>query len=338
MKSLYLSILFFVSFSVYSQTMPDMVNIPGGTFTMGTNSHEARSDEKPAHKVSVGPFRISRTEITNGEFKKFIEETGYVTTAEKIPDREEMLAQLPPGSVIPDDVLVAGSMVFVPSNGPIPLNNALNWWAFIPGANWRHPLGPGSSTEGLDDLPVVHVSWYDAVAYSEWAGGRLPTEAEWEWAARGGIKEATFSWGEEALETGPSKANTWTGDFPYRNTGEDGSYLATAVASYAPNGYGLYDMAGNLWEWTADWYHSETYSRRVNGMEGDPVPGTGYSDPTGADHCFDPADPTAPKRTVRGGSFLCNDSYCTGYRVTARMKSTPDSSLIHTGFRIVMDS
>jgi sulfatase modifying factor 1 len=312
--------------------LPEMVSIPGGSFLMGSEDMQARADEGPVHSVSVDSFSISRTEITNGQFQTFVDETGYVTTAELIPDYDEIRAGLPPGSTPPPkEALVPGSMVFVPTDGPVPLNNVAQWWRFIPGADWKHPLGPDSSIGGLENLPVVHMSWYDASAYAEWAGGRLPTEAEWEYAARGGRSQEPFSWGSETLDEGIIKANTWTGTFPYLNDGKDGSYLASQVATFQPNDYGLYDMAGNVWEWTADWYNAEAYA--IN--SGEIVKNFSTGDPETL--CYDPAEPWAQKRSLRGGSFLCHESYCEGYRVTNRMKSTPDTSLVHTGFRIVKD-
>lgn len=310
------------------QTAHDgMVWIRGGTFAMGASDNEGRPDEYPQHAVTVDGFWMDATEVTNEQFKKFVQATGYITTAEKVPDWEELKKQLPPGTPKPpDSVFVAASLVFTPTDHPVPLNNAAQWWRWQKGADWRHPQGPGSTIAERDNEPVVQVSWEDAAAYAAWAGKRLPTEAEWEFAARGGLQQQPFPWGREAPESGMPKANTWQGRFPDQNTNRDRFRGAAPVRSFAPNGYGLYDMAGNVWEWCADWYDAAWYDALKNKTT---------VNPAGPAQSNDPVEPTVPKKVVRGGSFLCNASYCKGYRVSARMKSSPDTGLEHTGFRCV---
>ncbi|PVY43724.1 formylglycine-generating enzyme family protein [Pontibacter virosus] len=301
-----------------------MVWIEGGTFMMGASDQQARPDELPKHKVTVDGFWMDATEVTNAEFARFVEATGYVTTAEKKPDWAELKKQLPPGTPKPDEsVLVPASLVFQPPAGRVNIQDFTSWWTWKEGANWRQPQGPGSSIAGKEDHPVVHISWYDAQAYCTWAGKRLPTEAEWEWAARGGLEDKTYPWGNEPINS--SKANTWQGSFPTRNTEQDGFYRTAPVRSFAPNGYGLYDMAGNVWEWCSDFYHNRYYS--MSHAAG------GIRNPAGPTVSHDPDEPLAKKRVIRGGSFLCNDSYCSGFRVSSKMKSTEDSGMEHVGFR-----
>jgi formylglycine-generating enzyme required for sulfatase activity len=305
-----------------------MVWIEGGTFLMGADNKQARQDEYPKHQVTVKGFYMDTHEVTNAQFRQFVEATGYITTAEKKPDWEELKKQLPPGTPKPsDDVLVASSLVFTPPSEPIQLTNVSQWWSWVAGADWQHPEGPSSNLQGKEQHPVVHISWDDAVAYAQWAGKRLPTEAEWEWAARGGQKDNIYPWGNENIDQGNVKANSWQGQFPNNNTQRDAFYGLSPVASFAPNAYGLYDMAGNVWEWCSDWYHAKYYQTVSNGV----------NNPQGPSASFDPDEPTVPKKVVRGGSYLCNDSYCSGYRVAARMKSSRDTGLSHTGFRCVMD-
>lgn len=305
-----------------------MAYIPGGTFVMGGKSNQADPDELPRHEVAVAPFFMDVTEVTNRQFAAFVEATGYVTVAERAIDWEEMKKQLPPDVPRPpDSLLQPGALVFHPTPNPVPLDDVSQWWHWTNGADWRHPEGPGSSIEGKMDQPAVQVAWEDAVAYAEWAGKRLPTEAEWEWAAMGGQDDPIYPWGNEPASQGKPRANFWQGLFPYENTEEDGFYGPAPVRSFPPNGYGLYDMAGNVWEWCADWYHAEYYRQAA----------AGKANPGGPDDSFDPMEPFTPKRSIRGGSFLCNDAYCSGYRVARRMKSSPDSGLNHTGFRCVKD-
>ena len=304
-----------------------MVWIKGGQFAMGSSDDEGRPDEFPRHAVKVDGFWMDATEVTNAQFQKFVEATGYITTAEKALDWEELKKQLPAGTPKPaDSLLIAASLVFTPPTQAIPLTDASHWWSWTKGANWRMPEGPNSTIEGKGNYPVVHVSWDDASAYAAWAGKRLPTEAEWEYAARGGLIDKPFSWGSEDVEIGKAKANTWQGHFPDINTGWDGYTGLASVKSFAPNSYGLYDMAGNVWEWCSDWYRPDYYRQ---------IAGKVVLNPKGPASGYDPEEPTVPKRVVRGGSFLCHASYCSSYRVSARMKTSPDTGLEHTGFRCV---
>lgn len=307
----------------------EMVFIPGGQFLMGGDTKWGRADEFPNHQVRISSFYMDIHEVTNAQFREFVRATGYKTTAERKPDWEELKKQVPPGTPRPaDSLLVAASLVFTPTKRPVPLTDASAWWRWVAGADWQHPQGPGSSIEGMDNHPVVQVSWEDAAAYAAWAGKRLPTEAEWEFAARGGRTSAIYPWGDQPVHEGAVKANTWQGHFPDVNTGEDHYYHTSPVKTFQPNNYGLYDMAGNVWEWCSDWYHPEYYawcaSRDV------------VTDPPGPDKSFDPDEPYTQKRVVRGGSFLCSDQYCSGFRVGARMKTSWDTSLDHTGFRCVV--
>lgn len=306
-----------------------MVRIPGGSYMMGASDQQGRPDEYPQHAVTVKGFWMDATEVTNAQFRQFVQATGYITTAERKPDWEELKKQLPDGTPKPpDSVLVAASLVFTPPAQSVPLDNAARWWQWVKGANWQHPQGPASTIQGKDNYPVVHISWEDANAYAHWAGKRLPTEAEWEFAARGGLVNQPFTWGNEPVENGNWKTNIWQGSFPNRNLVSDGFAGSAPVRSFAPNGYGLYDMAGNVWEWCADWYNAGYYAQCA---------GKTLVDPAGAATFNDPEEPSVPKRVVRGGSFLCHASYCASYRVSARMKTSPDTGLEHTGFRCVKD-
>jgi sulfatase modifying factor 1 len=306
-----------------------MVWIPGGEFTMGCVEPIARPDERPLHRVRVDGFWMDETEVTNAQFRAFVEATGYVTTAEQKPRVEEIMAQLPPGTPPPPpELLKPGALVWrMPQSAeraaPVQL------WEWTPGASWRHPEGPGSTIAGKDDYPVVQVSWDDAVAYAAWAGKRLPTEAEWEYASRGGKEGETYPWGAAAPKDLRPVANIWQGTFPYENLETDGFGLAAPVKQFPPNGYGLYDMAGNVWEWCADWYRADAYAARATAEVS--------VNPKGPEKSWDPDEPTVPKRVQRGGSFLCHESYCASYRNAARMKCSPDTGLIHSGFRCVRD-
>ncbi|MFV8345857.1 formylglycine-generating enzyme family protein [Flavobacterium sp. ZB4P13] len=307
-----------------------MVQIPASEFMMGASDNEGRSDEYPQHRVKINSFWMDATEVTNAQFKKFVDATGYVTTAEIKPDWEEMKKQLPAGTPKPDEsLLVAASLVFTPTATAVNLNDASQWWSWTQDASWKHPQGPTSSIKGKDNYPAVHISWDDANAYAKWAGKRLPTEAEWEFAARGGLVDKKYFWGDEDPEKGKPKANIWQGKFPYLNKSIDKFKGAAPVKSFTSNKFGLYDMAGNVWEWCSDWYTPEYYKELGSGLS---------ANPQGPAKSYDPMEPSVPKKVVRGGSFLCNASYCKGYRVTARMKSSPDTGLEHTGFRCVADA
>jgi sulfatase modifying factor 1 len=305
-----------------------MVYIPAGDFLMGGKSEQADPDELPRREVHMDAFWMDATEVTNRDFQAFVEATGYRTVAERAIDWTEMAKNLPVGTPKPPDSLLgAGSLVFQPTAGPVPLQDVSQWWQWTIGANWRQPEGPGSGIAARMDHPVVHIAWEDAIAYAKWANKRLPTEAEWEWAAMGGQADVKYPWGNESIEQAYDKANFWQGPFPYQNTEQDGYFGTAPVKSFPPNGYGLYEMAGNVWEWTADLYHFQAYQLTEEGV----------ANPAGPTQSFDPQEPQMPKRSMRGGSFLCNDSYCSGYRVARRMKSSEDSGFSHTGFRCVRD-
>lgn len=308
-----------------------MVLIKGARFWMGGDSIWGRPDEFPRHHVEVSSFYIDIQEVTNKQFKAFVDATGYITTAEKKPDWEQLKLQVQPGTPKPsDDMLVAASLVFIPPDRAVPLDNASAWWAWVPGANWKHPEGPVSNLTGKDDYPVVHVSWEDAMAYCRWAGKRLPTEAEWEFAARGGQLDAIYPWGNELITKGKKKANAWDGKFPNKNTGLDGYVGAAPVRQFAANPYGLYDMAGNVWEWVSDWYTADYYQECMSkGV---------VKNPQGPAKSLDPDEPYGQKKVTRGGSFLCNDQYCSGFRIGARMKTSWDTGLNHTGFRCAVSA
>ncbi len=308
----------------------NMVWIPGGEYQVGAMDDEGKPDEYPVHTVKLSGFWMDITEVTNAEFKRFTDATGYITTAERAPIWDELKIQLPAGTQKPhDSLLVAASLVFQKTEKPVSLNDPSQWWTWKKGADWRHPQGPGSSIKGKEMQPVVHVSWDDAMAYCKWAGKRLPTEAEWEVAARGGRSGHIYPWGTEDPESGAPKSNTWQGSFPYRNTNRDGYTGLAPVKSFNANALGLYDMAGNVWEWCSDWYASDVYSNLAKSVT---------LDPPGPVRSYDASDPQMPKKVVRGGSFLCHADYCKGYRVSARMKTSPDTGLEHTGFRCVKNN
>ncbi|MBM4111453.1 MAG: formylglycine-generating enzyme family protein [Phycisphaerae bacterium] len=311
----------------------NMVWIAGGEFTMGSDAPDARADERPAHRVRVNGFWIDRHEVTNDEFAAFVAATNYVTVAERPVDWEVLKLQVPPGTPKPaDEMLQPGSLVFTPTTGAVPIDDPSQWWRWVNGANWRHPQGPDSSIDGKGNHPVVQVAFEDAQAYAAWSGKRLPTEAEWEFAARGGLDGAPFVWGDEPLDA--TRCNVWQGEFPYHNTSEDGFITTAPVGSFPPNRYGLVDMAGNVWEWCSDQYSAVEYAERVQSAG----PTVVIACPSGPSTTRDPRNPySSESRVHRGGSFLCNPSYCSSYRPSARMACTADSSLQHLGFRCVKD-
>ncbi|HZV20185.1 MAG TPA: formylglycine-generating enzyme family protein [Hyphomicrobiales bacterium] len=295
--------------------------IPGGTFLMGSNRHYP--EEAPAHQVRIDSFWVDATPVTNRQFREFVDATGYVTFAEIPPDPADY-----PGAL--REMLRASSLVFTPPKARVDLRNWTAWWTFMSGANWKHPYGPGSSIEGLDDHPAVHIAYRDAEAYAAWAGKELPTEAEWEFAARGGIEGAEFAWGDEFTPGGKIMANTWHGQFPHRR---NGPFKRTSpVKSFPPNGYGLYDMIGNVWEWTSDWYaprHTGDLAKACC-IPNNPRGGC----PEGS---FDPCQPEIkiPRKVLKGGSHLCAANYCRRYRPAARHAQPVDTSMSHIGFRCI---
>lgn len=308
---------------------PGMAWIPGGEFLMGSDDPQADPAERPAHRVRVDGFWMDVTEVTNAKFREFVEATGYATTAERPIDWEQLKNAVPPGTPKPpDDRLGPGSLVFSPPGQRVMPAGQPTWWSWVAGASWRHPEGPGSSLEGREDHPVVHVSWDDAYAYARWAGKRLPTEAEWEFAARGGLEGRKYAWGDELEPDGKPLANYWQGHFPDANTRADGFLRTAPVKSFPPNGYGLHDMVGNVWEWCGDWYRPDAY-RSASGR------GVALN-PTGPPASFDPDEPYQPKRATRGGSFLCSPNYCSNYRPGARRGTASDSGMSHLGFRCVV--
>ena len=302
-----------------------MIWIPAGELRMGSPDGFF-DDAVPVHRVAVSGFWMDETEVTNAEFERFVEATGYVTVAERVPKAEDY-----PGAV--PEMLFAGSVVFTPPTGRVPLDDHFQWWSYVRGASWRHPQGEGSSIEGQPDFPVVHVAWEDVDAYARWAGKRVPTEAEWEWAARGGLESKLYVWGDEFRPAGDILANSFQGSFPHHDTAEDGYTRANPVRAFLPNGYGLFGMAGNVWEWTADWYRPDTYALRARAA-------TVELDPTGPgeSESFDPSEPGVAKKVHRGGSFLCTDQYCSRYRPDGRGKGVADTGTDHLGFRLVLDA
>jgi formylglycine-generating enzyme required for sulfatase activity len=298
-----------------------MVLIRGGEFDMGSNEPMFR-DARPVHRVRVRDFYIDATEVTNAEWAEFVKATGYVTVAEQAPRAEDY-----PGA--DPAMLVPGSVVFAPPSGPVPLDNHMQWWSWVPGADWRHPEGPGSSIADRMDHPVVHVALQDVEAYARWAGKRLPTEAEWEFAARGGHAQKASVFGDDTVDDDHAHANIFQGHFPDANAGRDGYISTSPVKAFKPNAFGLYGVAGNVWEWTADWYRPDYYAV---------LAGAGVADnPTGPSESFDPSEPGVPKRVQKGGSFLCTDQYCGRYRPGGRGKGAIDTGSNHVGFRLVKD-
>jgi len=309
-----------------------MVWIPGGEFKMGAavNGHGASempmpsNDAEPIHRVRVDGFWMDTTTVTNEQYEKFVKATAYVTIAERAPTKEEF-----PNA--PAENLVAGSVVFTPPDHAIPLNNYIQWWDYVKGANWRHPLGPGSDIKGKEKYPVVQVAYPDAEAYAKWAGKRLPTEAEFEFAARGGLEGKTYTWGDEFRPDGKWMANTFQGKFPVKDKAEDGFSGIAPVAKFPANGFGLYDMAGNVWQWCSDWYRADYYAQLAQA-------GDLTINPKGPDTPLDPSEPAEKKRVHRGGSFLCNDQYCSRYIVGTRGKGEVNTGTNHLGFRCVKDA
>lgn len=293
-----------------------MVWIAPGRFSMGSD-YEAFKDSRPIHPVELDGFWMDRTPVTNAQYARFVKATGYVTVAEKKPDPKEF-------PNVPPDKLVPGSVVFMPPDHPVALNDFTQWWQFVPGACWKHPEGPKSTLAGREDHPVVHVAYEDAAAYAKWAGKRLPTEAEWEYAARGGLTQKAFVWGDTFRPEGKILANTYQGHFPSRNTKEDGYARTSPVTAYPPNAFGLRDMAGNVWEWCSDWYRPDAYALSAP------------RNPQGPVDSYDPEEPGIPKRVQRGGSFLCTDQYCSRYMPGGRGKGAIDTGTSHVGFRCVL--
>jgi formylglycine-generating enzyme required for sulfatase activity len=297
-----------------------MIWIPGGEFWMGSED-PMFPDARPVHKVYVDGFWMDKTSVTNAQFSAFVKATGYVTVAERPVDPAQY-----PGA--PAEMLKPGAPVFVSPSGPVSLDSLLNWWRWQPGASWRHPQGPGSDIGGRDDRPVVQVAYEDAVAYAQWAGKRLPTESEWEFAARGGLDRKAFVWGDDRNPAGKHMANTYQGHFPDRNTAEDGFTGLAPVCSFPVNGYGLCDMSGNVWNWVSDWYRADYYETLA-------APGDVTRNPKGPERSFDPFEPGVAKRVQKGGSFLCSDQYCSRYRPGGRGKGDPSTGASHVGFRLV---
>jgi formylglycine-generating enzyme required for sulfatase activity len=306
-----------------------MVWIPGGEFSMGSDDPRGRvcggndpmPDTRPIHRVYVDGFWMDKTEVTNAQFARFVSATGYVTIAERTPTREEF-------PTAPAENLVAGSVVFTPTEERVPLDSHYRWWRYEKGANWRQPDGPQSTIDGRDDFPVVQIAYPDAEAYAKWAGKRLPTEAEFEFAERGGLSGQAYAWGNELKPAGKWMCNAWQGVFPVKDDAEDGFAGIAPVAKFPPNPYGLHDVAGNVWEWCSDWYRHDYFATcAVRGL---------VRNPTGPRDSFDPAEPDQPKRIHRGGSFLCTDEYCSRYMAGTRGKGEVNTASNHLGFRCVM--
>jgi sulfatase modifying factor 1 len=312
-----------------SSTPQGMVWIPGGNFSMGALNPSANNvgdidpaaDARPVHRVFVDGYWMDQTDVTNEEFAAFVKATGYVTIAERIPTEKDF-----PG--VSHDELVAGSLVFSPPDHPLALSDHYQWWVYVQGANWRHPGGPHTNIKGREKYPVVQVAYADALAYANWAGKRLPTEAEWEFAARGGLTGRRYPWGDEFQPSGKWMANTHQGHFPDSDTGNDGYAGIAPTAQYPPNAYGLYDMAGNVWQWTSDWYRPDYYQQLA-------ATGDVARNPQGPDTSYDPAEPTEKKKVHRGGSFLCTSEYCSRFIVGTRGKGEITTGTNHLGFRCV---
>jgi formylglycine-generating enzyme required for sulfatase activity len=312
--------------SVVNDVIADMVWIPGGTFRMGSDKHYP--EERPVHRVTVDGFWMDRAPVTNERFARFVEATGHVTFAETPPRAEDYPGALP-------DQLFAGSLVFVKPPGPVEHRDFTQWWHWTRGADWRHPRGPDSTIEGLEQHPVVHVTFSDAEAFARWEGKSLPTEAEWEFAARGGLDGATYAWGDEFLPTNRHLANTWQGDFPWQNSLTDGYEGTSPIGAFPPNGYGLLDMIGNVWEWTDDFYQPR---HPADALKACCIPRNPRGGP--AENSYDPCAPhiTIPRKVLKGGSHLCAPNYCRRYRPAARFPEPIDTSTCHVGFRCIARS
>jgi sulfatase modifying factor 1 len=310
--------------SEHRSPLPNMIWNPGGTFRVGSDKHYP--EERPVHRVTVHGFWIDRTPVTNGEFRRFVNNAGYVTYAKLAPDPKDYPGALP-------GMLKAASLVFTPPNKPVDLRDWSQWWEFKRGANWRRPYGPRSSISGLDDHPVVHIAYRDAEAFAVWAGKELPTEAEWEFAARGGLDGAEFAWGDVFMPTDKPMANTWHGAFPHQRLAIDGHERTTPVTAFPPNGYGVYDMIGNVWEWTSDWWSAK---HEPDAQKACCIP----ENPRGGceENSYDPCQPRIkiPRKVIKGGSHLCAPSYCRRYRPAARHAEAVDTSTSHIGFRCVI--
>ena len=297
-----------------------MAWVPGGTFWMGCEGC-GMQDALPVHLVEVDGFWMDRTPVTNADFERFVTATGYVTVAERPLDAKNF-----PG--VPKEMLVPGSAVFAPTSQPVPLDNPLRWWRYTPGASWKQPEGPGTHVRDRADHPVVHIAFEDALAYAKWVGKRLPTEAEFEFAARGGLDRNLYPWGNELRPGGASAANIWQGTFPAKDQGEDGYTGTSPVTAFPPNAFGLRDMGGNVWQWCADWYRHDYYAALASG-------GQAARNPQGPRDSFDPQEPGAAKRVLKGGSYLCTDQYCARYLVGSRGKGEVNSGASNLGFRLV---
>lgn len=316
------------------ESFKGMVRIDGGEFIQGATSEGEYRREYPAHKSKVNGFWMDKTEVTNAQYMQFVKETGYITVAERDVDWEQIKTQVAPGTPKPaDSILKAGSLVFSPPDHEVPLDDINQWWKWQIGANWRHPEGPDSQIDNRMDHPVVHIAYEDALAYCKWANKRLPTEAEWEYASRGGIKDARYAWGNDdpAKDSlnGTKLANIWQGDFPHNNTQKDGYYSTAPVGQFLPNGYGLYDMAGNVWELCSDLYAVNYYDQIKDIAM--------CENPKGPDRSYNPQEPYSTERVHKGGSYLCHVSYCENYRNSAREGIAEDTGMPHLGFRCVKD-